>query len=609
MGLLSRFFTLEGRRKVFTFVVRNVRGLSSLLFIAGIAWLLLLPLDNFNIPTRISENALLPGQVQTHFGGSDYKVLNAYRNEVRLWQQMKEADRVQSIESIFINAGMKAARQSYNVTMGSRHHSGTNVYGLLEAPRGDATEALLLNAAWQDREGNVNEGGVTQLLALARYFRRWSLWSKDIIFVIPADRDFGSQAWIDAYHENQDVRYIESLTLTSGILQAGIDIDWYGQDNRYDEINIRYEGSNGQLANLDLVNSAIHISKHQLGIMSYIQRIHEDDYVSRLLTMFKALANQAHGLPTGSHSPYIPYKIDTISIEVQGKNDGWHDDSSLGRVFESIFRSLNNILEHLHASFFFYILITTHRFVSIGTYLPSAMLIATCFTITGLSLYLKTANRSAIESIKKGSTRSKGTRTSEKTPDPIEAKIPESRPFSPSRTLRPVAVVAGAHILGLCLFWVLRLATASHSSYALPAFLLFEYCISFIGPSIFSKFLHAEDGALIKSFSQIMLGMFLSAIASVNFPLSLSIGIVAFPISFVGPTHHKISQILLRVALLVLTSPMSVLVLFCALTGADWRGIITDVVFGYEWQHVWTPFAIFGVWWPAYFLASVVVSG
>lgn len=608
MGLLSHFATLEGRRRIFNFIVIRVRWLSTALFLGGIAWLLVLPDERFNIPTRISENALLPGQVQTHFGGSDYKVLNAFRNEIRIWDQTESDEaRLVGIESIFNNAGMRSARQRYNVTLGTRSHCGTNIYGLLEAPRGDATEALVLNAAWQNRDGVVNEGGVTQLLALARYFRRWSLWSKDILFVVPADRDFGSQAWIDAYHENHDVEHVEPLSLTSGVIHAGVDIDWYGQENRYNEINVKYEGSNGQLANLDLVNSAIHIAKHQLGIMPYIQQIHGNDYLSRLMVMLKGLANQAHGIPTGSHSPFIPYKIDIISIEIHGRSDGHHDDSSLGRVFESIFRSLNNILEHLHASFFFYILINTHRFVSIGTYLPSAMLIAICFTLTGLSLYLKSTNKVTHPVPQDVQTEAKSSTTDPHALLSTPPKGTEYRAFSASRILRPAGIVALAHTLGYLLFYTLRIVVKSDSGILLSAFLVLEYCVSFIGSTLLSRTLSQDDALLISSFSQIILGMFLSAIATVNFPLSLFIGIIAFPITFMGPTQHKIVQILIRVTLLVFTSPMSILYLFCVLTGMDWKDLVVDITFGYEWLHVWTPLAIFGVWWPAYFLTSVAI--
>lgn len=48
----------------------------------GIVWLLLLPRNEYSRQTYISENALLPGQVHTYFGGSEQNIFNAYKNEV-----------------------------------------------------------------------------------------------------------------------------------------------------------------------------------------------------------------------------------------------------------------------------------------------------------------------------------------------------------------------------------------------------------------------------------------------------------------------------------------------------------------------------------------------
>ena len=56
--------------------------LSALCIVVGIAWLLVLPLDEYARNTYVSENALLPGQVHTYFEGSEHNVFRAYRHEV-----------------------------------------------------------------------------------------------------------------------------------------------------------------------------------------------------------------------------------------------------------------------------------------------------------------------------------------------------------------------------------------------------------------------------------------------------------------------------------------------------------------------------------------------
>jgi len=57
--------------------------LAALCIFVGVAWLLLLPLDDNSRQTYISENALLPGQVHTYFGGSEQNIFRAYKQEVQ----------------------------------------------------------------------------------------------------------------------------------------------------------------------------------------------------------------------------------------------------------------------------------------------------------------------------------------------------------------------------------------------------------------------------------------------------------------------------------------------------------------------------------------------
>lgn len=57
--------------------------LSGLCILVGVVWLCLLPLNEYSRHTYISENALLPGQVHTYFGGSEQNVFNAYKHEIQ----------------------------------------------------------------------------------------------------------------------------------------------------------------------------------------------------------------------------------------------------------------------------------------------------------------------------------------------------------------------------------------------------------------------------------------------------------------------------------------------------------------------------------------------
>lgn len=206
--------------------------------------------------------------------------------------------------------------------------------------------------------------------------------------MFPPDSKSGTQAWIDAYHDMHPPT-VQPLPLKSGALQGALVIE-YPFDHRFESLHIVYDGVNGQLPNLDLFNTAISIASGQMGIGTSLQEMwnHDDSYWKRLETILRGMVKQGFGYATGAHSSFMPYHIDAITIQTKG--DGWQDEMALGRTIESLCRSLNNLLEHLHQSFFFYLLMQANRFVSIGTYLPSAMLIAGNFTIMAIAVWLRT---------------------------------------------------------------------------------------------------------------------------------------------------------------------------------------------------------------------------
>lgn len=76
------------------------------------------------------------------------------------------------------------------------------------------------------------------------------------------------------------------------------------------------------------------------------------------------------------------HRIDSATIYCT-PSTGPHGFHTLGRTLESSLRSLNNLLERLHASYFFYLLPKPGRFIPVGHYLPSAILLGASITIGG----------------------------------------------------------------------------------------------------------------------------------------------------------------------------------------------------------------------------------
>jgi len=462
--IVTYLLALKHNRRLFTLPPY----LSFACILVGVVWLLLLPLDQYSRNTYVSENALLPGQVHTYFGGSEHNIFRAYRQEVSYLEDKTSAERAQGLRDIFKLEGLKTASQQYSYTFNGGNISGVNAYAILQGPRADATEAVVLIAAWKTYDGKINYSGVALVLTLARYFKRWSLWSKDIIFVIPEDSIAGPQAWADAYHDVHNPEWVQPLTIKSGALQGAVAVEYPAGTwgHRFDKLHVRYDGTNGQLPNLDLINTAVGVASGQMGIGCTIQRMwnHEDKYLDRLQTMLRGMVNQALGHPTGPHSAFIPYHVDAITLQTVG--DGWQDEMSLGRTIEGMFRSLNNLLEHLHQSFFFFLLMNVNRFVSIGTYLPSAMLIAGAFTLMSIFQWVDTGGN--VRQRNSQSDKKSESTTKEKTNPLRETEISQQSSTSTPRPLILPAITIGA----IYFFSLLPLSLFNHTS-SLPTFLLF----------------------------------------------------------------------------------------------------------------------------------------
>ncbi|CAN8104741.1 unnamed protein product [Discula destructiva] len=610
--------------------------ISFLCIVVGVAWLLMLPQNDYSRRTYISENALLPGQVHTYFGGSDQNVFRAYKHEVDLLaapaHHTTEEDGDggrgvtvpaktnheinDGLEAMFQAMGLKTGRQNFTynthttttTTTTTTAAAGENIYALLQAPRGDATEAIVLVAPWTNMAGAPNRRGVALLLTLARYFRRWSLWSKDILLVVPPDSAAGPQAWVDAYHDAHDARSVASLPLKSGALQGAVALD-YAQETRFGSVHVVYDGINGQLPNLDLLNSVVNIASGQMGIGVSIQEMwgHGDGYEDRLRTMLRGMLKQGLGVASGAHSCFIPYHVDAVTLRPFG--DGWQDEMAMGRVVEGTFRSLNNLLEHLHQSFFFYLLMHRDRFVSIGTYLPSAMLIAANFTIISISLWVKSGQQDqVVKSVAETETdKVVGKAVERDTAAAIVTSATERDLFL------PLALVAGCQFLGVVPFYIFNnLPEGLHT----PVFIiltilnaLLPHAISALLTTNFRPTL--QQYTLMHCFSLLLLGMFLSSLATLNFSLSLMVGLLSSPLSFVVRPYSAAQgwRRWASAALLHAVAPTSVLVAWSAYWGGGVGAVLREAAFGWRVWGMYTSVVVWGVWWPAWLVGVVVVLG
>ncbi|GAA5827560.1 hypothetical protein JCM11251_001733 [Rhodosporidiobolus azoricus] len=402
------------RQKVISRLVAFGPYLRSLLVVAGLLYTLALPYKGLGRKHYISENALQPGNVNTYWNWADVHVADLYAESVAKWsaEGVTVEQRTRYIEDAFEELGLPASRQSYSYQLSSNSTlSGINTYAILAAPKTDGAEALVLSASWLSRAADengqqrINTRGVASVLALANYFKKYaeySMWSKDIIFLIGDGYSEGVQAWLDSYHGyGQSNLEAGLLKLTTGPIWAALSLDY--PHHSFSHIGIYYEGANGHLSNLDFVNSASRILRHtgitpllhsydpsstpplpsflsSLPFSSHPKVIH---YAHSARNLFRQVALGADGRIMGPEGAFGRYRIDAITL-FGVVADGPHGFHSLGRATESIFRSLNNLLERFHQSFFLYLMTSVDSFIAVGNYLAAPILIGAGLTSSGL---------------------------------------------------------------------------------------------------------------------------------------------------------------------------------------------------------------------------------
>ncbi|XP_071447710.1 glycosylphosphatidylinositol anchor attachment 1 protein [Hetaerina americana] len=401
MGLLTD--PGAGRGKLTQILVSHHSKLCVLSYISGVIWFMLLANGLFNAGTYFSENALLPGLVKGEF--DEHGSAKNFYTEI-----MEEASRYPDavpypwLISSFKQLNLDTYTHNFTLKypLGSRKvFTGKNVYGILRAPRGSSTEALVLSVPYRppDSIHPPTAPSLALAMALAKFFRRQKYWAKDIIFLVTEHEQLGVQAWLEAYHGvscgYEGVLDAGTLPGRGGSIQAAVNLEIHSE--RVGSIDVKVEGLNGQLPNLDLVN-LVHRMCSKEGIR-HTFKDQEDTpnyetfkgWTDSFYTLMLMVFTQSTGVPNGNHGLFHRFGIEAVTLEgfskkIKGNPAGFYH---LGRVVERIFRSLNNLLERFHQSFFFYLLPATDRYISIGMYMPPLGLIGGGLFIKAFVVWLK----------------------------------------------------------------------------------------------------------------------------------------------------------------------------------------------------------------------------
>ncbi|CCK71740.1 GPI-anchor transamidase subunit GAA1 KNAG_0H03250 [Huiozyma naganishii CBS 8797] len=540
--------------------------LSALTAVVSVVMILIIPMNGQYRNTYISENALMPSQAYSYFRETEWNILRGYRTEIEVLNSrgVSASDRYDIVAGWLNEFGAKTA-------VYRNEEMGDTLYGVLHAPRGDGTEAMVLCAPWNNSEGEFNIGGSALAIALSRYFSRWPVWSKNIIVVFSDNPSVALRSWVEAYHT--------SLDLTGGSIEAAVILDYPSNNDYFNYTEIHFEGLNGELPNLDLVNVAVHITQHE-GMKVSLHglprsELEKNNYWSRLKLLFLGMKDstlagmkKAHG-----NEVFSGWRIQAVTLKARG--EGQIDITTFGRIPEAMFRSINNLLEKFHQSFFFYFLLSPNNFVSISSYLPSAVLLSITFAIAAVDATVNNAYASALH---------------------ITYTL-----------LAALASVISLLVSFLVAHWFLYSTTS-------PLYLILGSVVLAVSPLVMSRSNNALREPVcyrMRTLGYIYYSLILTSLLMLNFPLAFSIGLFGYPMTLVKPLNiYSKSQMSLKLrnsVLLVISNPFVATWLICTVVeNSEFPNLDVFAALFSAWKDLncWTWFVLCLGWLPTWLLVT-----
>ena len=101
--------------------------------------------------------------------------------------------------------------------------------------------------------------------------------------------------------------------------------------------------------------------------------------------------------------------------------------------------------------------------------------------------------------------------------------------------------------------------------------------------------------------------MFLAALATLNFSLSILVGVLCVPLSYVRRSDNN-SITGLQMLILAMTNPLLVVQTATKLLGVDLIDVLMQSAIGWHIWGMWTQVVVWLVWFPAWLVGALVAS-
>ena len=375
----------------------------------------------------VDENAFILGAASTSFDAVDAKAAASHAANAREAIRVGVSSGVDATDALRgwvseelekIRLDVFAHEFARTPPRGSRANAtvGRNLHGIARARKGNGREGIVLVTPIGDPRSDgpdADADALALLLALTTKLRDAPWLAKDLCWLVPDARVAGpvpaTDAWLREYHHPSGSAG-ERFGRVGAIQQAyAVELP---RGASFDRLRVSMEGRNGALPNMDLVSVAIALGRGLVTTRGDATRVKRPEleggwarvesaarplvgrraaagYVGDARSVVAFMRRLASGTPTGAHASFKSFAMDAITLRgfIEGRDDGGrrrgrvsYDGArafhAFGILLESLTRSSNNLLELLHHSMFYYVIVDDFRFLSIAEYVaPSAMML------------------------------------------------------------------------------------------------------------------------------------------------------------------------------------------------------------------------------------------
>ncbi len=430
---------------LFDNITRHLTISCILAFTVATVWFLTWPLQSKN--AYFSENALAVGHHSPKYEFDDVNVALRISKELQQAFSGGKQQALNYLEKTLYSYGLETKQHEYHVTRNFINDTvsihGKNLYASIRAPRGSGKESIVLTAPLDPKKCD-NMGLAVSLMKVMSSFK-WL--HHDFILVVTDD---GGHPKLDG----GILAFIDQQVISTGRMREAITLDF--ETFSFPQMAVLTEGVNGEVPNLDLVNTVIWLARHHdisvtlfedspltvdpkrlknlplpiylyhkllsslsktiddlikqhrlsLPFDEYTIREVKDKFVSGSQILMYNVYNQLLGIPTGGHAWFRQRVTHAITLTnakghfptIQPRHAS-ANIKNVAKTVEGAFRSMNNLIEELHQSFFLYFMDSSVTYFGFEHYLPNLIVLGAPLVIQFVGNYFISARLRVIHSV------------------------------------------------------------------------------------------------------------------------------------------------------------------------------------------------------------------